>query len=103
MEPDAPTDEPRLLPRDARLQLAAAATRTFGSSLLINAGGAVAPVRRLDGAGPELWAAFAGGRTIAEAAAAMAEQTNAALPDVERVVRTFATQLVDAGLAEPSC
>jgi hypothetical protein len=97
------SDGVRLLPLDTRLQLVPAATRGFGASLLINVGGATAPVRRLDGAGPELWAAFAGGQTIAEAAIAMADRTNASLPEVERVVRTFATQLVGAGLAEPTC
>ncbi len=103
MESDTVTDGSGLLGRDVRLELAPAATRDFGTSLLVNAGGAAAPVRRLDGAGPELWAAFASGRSIAEAAAAMADRTHAAPTEVEHVVRAFATELVAAGLAEPTC
>jgi hypothetical protein len=94
------TDPQALLDPDVRLALAPAATRRVGADLLVNHGGATEPVRRLDGVGPQLWAAFAAGSTIGEAAASMAERTGASPPDVERVVRTFATELVRAGLAE---
>lgn len=94
------SDAQGLLDRDVRLTLAPAATRRVGADLLVNHGGATGPVRRLDGVGPQLWAAFADDQTIAQAAASMTERTGASGPDVERVVRTFATELVRAGLAE---
>jgi len=103
MDPALVTDDSQLIPRDGRLQLLPAATRRVGATLYVGRGGASEPVRRLDGAGPDLWAAFARGLTVAEAAAAVALHGSADLRDVERVVQIFATELVDSGLAVLAC
>lgn len=94
--------QPPQLDRAVRLRLRPAASRRVGADLLVNVGGATASVQRINGAGPELWSAFAKGHTIAEAASALAEHTGSSSDEVERVVLAFATQLVQAGLAEPT-
>ena len=43
-----------VLDPSARLRIVPAATRMLGSDLLVNHGGATAPVQRLVGSGPEL-------------------------------------------------
>jgi Coenzyme PQQ synthesis protein D (PqqD) len=85
-----------------RLRLVPSATRRLGTDLLVSAGGATRPVERLTGSGPELWKAFAGGLSVAEAAARLAERTGAAVAAVEPHVLEFAEALVRARLAEPA-
>ncbi len=99
MEP-AP-DAPRL-DRRSRLALVPAATRRVGGDLLVNVGGATAAVQRLGGAGPDLWEAFAGGASVAEAAVDLADRTRSSTEEVERVVLDFAQGLVRADLARPA-
>jgi hypothetical protein len=84
----------------ARLRIVPAATRTFGSDLLINRGGATAPVQRLVGSGPELWFAFGRGLTITEAANEVSSKLGMVVPGIEDSVLRFAAALVEAGLAE---
>jgi hypothetical protein len=91
----------RSLDPSTRLKLVPAATRMLGSDLLVNAGGAAAPVRRIEGTGPELWFAFERGLTIAEAAANISARASMSLQDIEAIVLQFATALVDADLAVP--
>jgi len=86
------------LPGDVVL-LEPAATRTLGYGLLVNAGGAERPVEALVGTGPALYAAFAAGLTIAEAAADLATSTGQDTEEVEPHVIAFATQLVEKCLA----
>ena len=76
-----------------------AATRTLVSGLLVSAGGAEGPVEALVGTGPELYAAFAAGLTIAEAAAGLAASTGREVGEVEPHVIAFAAQLVEKCLA----
>ena len=90
----------RPLDLSTRITLAPAATRALGPDLYINAGGAVASVKCLTGSGPELWRAFGGGLTIAEAAARHSESTGATPAEVQDNVLAFATTLVEADLAE---
>jgi hypothetical protein len=91
---------PRPLEPSDRLRLAQAATRELGSDLLVSVGGATRPVEQLRGSGPELWRAFGAGSTIGEAAALLAERTEAPEDAVEPHVLEFAASLVSAGLAE---
>lgn len=100
MEADHVTGQSSAIDRAVRLQLKPAATRMVGAELFVNAGGSTAPVQRLGGAGPELWAEFAAGRTIAEAAATLVARTGASPSEVEAVVQAFAQQLLHAELAE---
>jgi Coenzyme PQQ synthesis protein D (PqqD) len=93
-------EAPRPLDPSTRLRLAPAATRRLGSDLLVNAGGATAPVQRLMGTGAELWECFARGLSVGEAVTLLAQRTGAPA-DVERNVVEFGTALVRAGLAEP--
>jgi hypothetical protein len=90
----------RRIDRTTRLRLAPAATRLLGSDLLVNVGGATAPVQRLLGTGPELWECFARGFTVGEAAAHLAPREGAPA-DIEANVVAFGTSLVRARLAEP--
>ena len=83
-----------------RFKLAPAATRLLGSDLLVNVGGATAPVQRLMGTGPELWHCFARGLTVAEAAAHLSTLEGAPA-DAEADVVAFGTSLVRAHLAKP--
>lgn len=83
-----------------RLRLEPAATRRLGADLLVNVGGATAPVHRLVGAGSELWWAFAAGLTLREAAAEVGAGTSASAAEVESQVLAFAAELVRVGLAE---
>ena len=91
----------RPLDPSTRLKLVPAATRMLGSELLVNAGGAAAPVRRIEGTGPELWFAFERGLTIAEAATNISARANISVQDIEAIVLRFAAALVDADLAVP--
>jgi Coenzyme PQQ synthesis protein D (PqqD) len=91
---------PRAFEPSDRLRLAPSATRRLGPDLLVNVGGATRPVERLTGTGPELWASFAAGITLGEAAARLAQRAGATLATVEPHVLEFAAALVDAGLAE---
>ena len=86
----------------SRLEFRPAATRMIGADLLVNVGGATGLVQRLDGAGPEIWKAFAGGQTIAEAATTLADRAGTSPSQAVRIVHDFATELVRAGLAEPT-
>lgn len=83
-----------------RVRLAPAATRMFGSDLLLSVGGATGPVKRLTGSGPELWRAFGQGDTIAEAAARVAARTGESPEELETHVAWFAAALVEEHLAE---
>jgi hypothetical protein len=83
-----------------RLRLAPSATRRLGSDLLVSAGGATRPVERLTGGGPELWAHFAAGLTVAEATALVAHRTGTHPDAVEPRVLKYAEALISAGLAE---
>ena len=85
-----------------RLEFRPAATRMIGADLLVNVGGATGPVQRLDGAGPEIWKAFTGGQTIAEAATALAKRGGTSPSQAVRIVHDFAAELVRVGLAEPT-
>ena len=62
-------EAPRRIESSTRFRLVPAATRRLGSDLLVNVGGATAPVQRLMGTGPELWECFERGCTVAEAVA----------------------------------
>lgn len=95
-------DQPPQLQGAVGLRLAPAASRMVGADLLVNVGGSTAFVQRIDGAGAELWSAFADGQTIAEASATLAERTGASPIEVRRVVFAFAAQLIQANLAEPT-
>lgn len=95
-------ESPRILDPSVRLRLMPAATRRLGADLLVNVGGAEAPVHRLVGAGSELWWAFAAGLTLGEAAKYVGEQTNVSRLEVEQHVVAFAADLVRVGLAEPT-
>jgi hypothetical protein len=95
-------ETPRALDPSLRLRVEPAATRRLGDDLLINSGGATAPVHRLVGAGSELWWAFAAGLSVREAAVYVGEGTSASLSDVEAQVAAFAAELVRVGLAEPT-
>lgn len=86
----------------SQLKLARAATRQLGADLLVNVGGASAPVERLSGNGPELWDAFRRGLTIHEAAVELARRTGVPAMDIEPHALAFADALVQASLAEPS-
>jgi hypothetical protein len=90
---------PPLQPSD-RIRLAPAATRALGADLLVNAGGATAPVERLSGNGPALWQAFGRGLTIEEAAVELAASTGVPVGEVEPHALAFAGALVRARLAE---
>jgi hypothetical protein len=90
----------RRIDRSTRFRLLPAATRVLGPDLLVNVGGATAPVQRLMGTGPELWHCFEQGFTIAEAAAHVADRDGAPA-DIEANVVAFGTSLVRARLAEP--
>jgi len=79
-----------------------AATRRLGADLLVNAGGATAPVEKLSGNGPDLWDAFRRGMTIHEAAAELSRRTGVPLTDIEPHATAFVDALVRASLAEPS-
>ena len=83
-----------------RLRLVPSATRRLGSDLLVSAGGAARPVERLTGSGPELWASFAAGLSVGEAADRLAQRTGAALTTVQPHVLEFADALIRTGLAE---
>jgi hypothetical protein len=85
-----------------RVRLAPAATRTLGSDLYVNVGGATASVKCLTGSGPELWYAFEAGMTIAEVTQQQVLRTGAPSADVEAHVVQFAASLIDAGLATPA-
>jgi hypothetical protein len=87
------------LPGDV-VRLEPAATRTLGAGLLVSAGGAERPVEALVGTGPDLYAAFAAGLTIAEAAASLAESTGSDIDEIEPHVIAFASQLVEKQLAK---
>ena len=84
----------------ARLRVVPAATRMLGSDLLVNHGGAIAPVQRLVGSGPELWFAFGRGLSIADAANEVSSKLGMAVPGIEDSVLRFAAALVEAGLAD---
>ncbi len=84
----------------ARLRIVPAATRMLGSDLLVNHGGATAPVQRLVGSGPELWFALGRGLSIAEAARDVSSKVGVAVEGIEENVLRFAAALVDTGLAE---
>jgi len=84
-----------------RLRLAPAATRVVGDELLVNVGGATAPVQRLGGIGPYLWEEFAAGHSIGAVVERLRAVTDTPADRVERVVADFAASLVDADLAEP--
>jgi hypothetical protein len=90
----------RPIDSSARVRLAPAATRMLGADLFVNVGGATAPVKRLMGSGPELWWGFSQGLTIAEVAAQHQARTGVPYADVEARVQRFASELVDANLAE---
>ena len=83
----------------ARLRIVPAATRMLGSDLLVNIGGATAPVQRIVGSGPESWSAFEQGLSIAEATTEVSSQVGVAVPGIEANVLRFAAGLVEAGLA----
>ena len=83
-----------------RFRIAPAATRALGSDLLVNVGGATAPVERLMGSGSELWHLFAAGCTVSEAAARLAAREGAPA-GFEDTVLEFGASIVRAGLAEP--
>ena len=91
----------RALGLSDRLRLAPCATRRVGSDLLVSSGGASAPVERLTGNGPELWAYFSSGLTLADAAARLARRLQAEPSTVEPFVVEYAEALVRARLAEP--
>ena len=92
--------EPKVaLEPSARLRIVPAATRMLGSDLLVNHGGATAPVQRLVGSGPDLWFAFGRGLSIAEAANEVLSQVGTVVPGVEDNVLRFAAALVETGLA----
>ena len=95
-------ESPRVLDPSVRLRLMPAATRRLGADLLVNAGGADAPVHRLIGAGSDLWWAFAAGLTLREAATYVSDQANATPDEVQAHVVNFAADLVRVGLAEPT-
>jgi hypothetical protein len=95
-------DSPRVLDPSQRLRLMPAATRRLGADLLVNVGGAEAPVHRLVGAGSDLWWAFAAGLTIREAATYVGGQATTTPDEVESQVVAFALDLVRVGLAEPA-
>jgi hypothetical protein len=82
-----------------RLRIVPTATRMLGSDLLVNIGGATAPVQRLVGSGPELWFAFRRGLSIHEATNEVASQVGVGVRVIEANVLRFATALVEAGLA----
>jgi hypothetical protein len=90
----------RRIGRSTRFRLAPAATRLLGADLLVNAGGANAPVQRLMGTGPELWECFSRGLTVGEAVDHLAARPGAPA-DLEANVVAFGASLVSAGLAEP--
>ena len=92
---------PRPLDPSTRLRLVPAATRMLGSDLLVNSGGATAPVRQLVGTGPELWFAFARGLTVAEAAAHISDCASVPVHEIEANVLSFATSLIELDLAVP--
>jgi hypothetical protein len=94
------SDDAFRLDASARLRVAPAATRLVGAELLVNTGGATAPVQRLGGIGPYLWQELASGRTIGELVDTLAEETGAPAERIHRVVVEFAARLVDADLAE---
>jgi len=92
----------RILGPSVRLRTEPAATRMFGRDLLVNAGGAEAPVQRIMGAGVDLWWAFSAGQSIGEATEQMAERTGVPAAEVQTHVVKFATELVRVHLAEPT-
>jgi hypothetical protein len=58
-------------------------------------------VERLTGIGPELWACFGAGLTVAEAASRVAARTHTAPADtIQLHVLDYAEALIRAGLAE---
>ena len=95
------SDDTTTLDPSVRLRIAPAATRWVGNELLVNVGGATAPVHRLGGIGPYLWNEFVAGRTIGEVADSLQGATRAPAHKIEQVVRDFAAQLVDVDIAEP--
>ena len=88
-----------LLPPD-RLKVPPSATRALGPDLLVNVGGATAPVHRLTGTGPALWRCFDEGRTLGDATEQVSRETGTAVADLEPHVQRFATWLLEARLAE---
>ena len=89
-----------VLDPSARLRIVPAATRMLGSDLLVNHGGATAPVQRLVGSGPELWFAFVRGLSIEEAANEISSKVGIAVQGIEDHVLRFAAALVETGLAD---
>jgi hypothetical protein len=90
----------RALEPSDRLRVVPSAIRRLGPDLLVSTGGAIRPVERLTGSGPELWRAFAAGLTLGEAASRLAESTGASVTTVEPHVLEFAEALIQAELAE---
>lgn len=94
-----PAKDPPDLHRSVRIRILPSATRRCGPDLLVNAGGATAPVQRIGGAGPDLWNAFSEEMTIAEASAAIARLHDINPAEIEQLVQSFAKMLIGAGLA----
>ena len=82
-----------------RLRIPGTATRALGPDLLVNVGGATAPVHRLTGSGPALWRCFRDGSTLSDTTEQVAQDTGTTV-DLEPYVVRFATWLLDARLAE---